>query len=653
MVTTEKLILDLQGIARLAGVRRHTVTTWRHRYGKDSDTPFPAPLDRRTTNKARLFDCTQIIEWLEATDRAPHRDLRGDAPFYSILFDEVAENPGTAKALIHYAKNGNWPQGTSLSTQNSLDALIEAAYGLEPLIRALRLRAESHRSESLSPQALSTLGRVIARSSEAMRVPSTQFPLSVTNDMGLAALCHATEFLPQGEYAVYYPNAAAQSDLGRLALAELAAAQDGRAFTEVQVPDGPGFAESIPASTLLVQVDLNAHQEPEQLFNDLENLMLSLDRKGAALVIAPARLLTENTDADATSKRRKFLSQTETSHIAPLRYSARLPRSWQVGGGQLQPAVWVLKHHHDPNFPVAVADHSGLTTSQPELEAFTSDLVTALCTPDLLPRANLHNAEIVEATRAWRSDRVAPGSALQADVDAPRLGDLWAAARAAGLEEADFDFVDATVEPSPSRPYSVVTVPWDKATKRGASQVLSVFRGTRMGTATPSTTGGIGIVGPDEIADPRSWNQRSISIFELAERYPRAEISQPMDVIVCPDQRNNLAVAAVDLEGSHVAQAPAFIVRCKTTRGRSNEPLRRRAVPALVAQAISDSGTSIRKAWQIPLIDAAQVPALTRSLAAIEAERTRLADNLARLQRLERDTLHAAAAHTIAARAPN
>lgn len=640
-------LLTLAGIAELAQVSRHTVTTWRTRYGADSPTPFPAPAQ---TDPQALFDAARVTDWLVDTDRTQDRDVAGDAPFYSILFDE-ADHPETPAALLHLASTGEWPSELDPQLRAALELLVEAAYGPRPLLTRLRRRTAGQEPQ-LSAAAIATLADALAQAC-ALHPSDGSVPIVAATAPATALLADAAiTSLAPGTYRAYVadPDSLAATELAchngdvRFEVAPLpgsaATATDEAAQTSS--PAAAAAESDIPADSIVVHVGLDPHADPTALFAKLDDLQVCLDTRGTMLIVGPARLLIEDVDPVATPIRQKFLSDPETAARAPLRYSARLPREWSGGAGRLQPVVWVMRRTVDPDSQVALADHSGITSR--DLPFLARDLTTALTAPEDLPRAALLSASLFHP-RNVNGLRVVSAPDFESPAqEAPRVGDLWAQAPTAGLRVEDFPLVDVPLPLTKG----VRTLPWDMATQRGKDQVLSVLRGCKVDPAAGSGQGGIGLVGEDELLGLRPWNARSLSILELTADYPNANISEPGDVIVVPLKGRGRAAAAVDVEGSHVAVAPAFILRCKTTRGRSHAPLESAAVPALVAQAITESGTDVRAAWRIPVIPQTQVQAIAGPLKSIAARRTELRRTLAHLEVLERDLLSAATAGTIA-----
>ena len=64
MSTAPPLLLDLTGVARLAGVQRPVASMWRSRFASTPD-PFPSPI---TDVRGRpCFEAAQVADWLMRT----------------------------------------------------------------------------------------------------------------------------------------------------------------------------------------------------------------------------------------------------------------------------------------------------------------------------------------------------------------------------------------------------------------------------------------------------------------------------------------------------------------------------------------------------------------------------------------------------------
>lgn len=584
VVDSSMLTLTQAGIARLAGVSRNTVSSWRARFSESSETPFPQPLHAKGSLSQDLFLTEDVCSWLNSTNRSHGRDINGDAPYYSTLFDSLLEDCLPAVGpLVHFSQHGDWPENADSALIDKLVTLSEAAFGPYPLLRRLREFLSQNFSESLGHDARNTLTATL-HDYCAWAKPLTFDSISIAASTP-ASFCLLADTFADASFAeditVYVPrevldgyhafvdnhspdstNNPLDQVLSFIALAELECL--GVHLTPFEPVDG-----DLPADCLVVHINTAARQDPHDYFGGLDLLLLPLSELGGAIVVGPASLLTESTSRSAKSARREFLSATETGAVAPLRYSARLPRHWTPRNGQLQPAIWVFRRSRKSEFPVAVADHSGMTSHDNTLLA--ENLATALTDPDSFPYKALWNAKVFVAPAIWRKDEVAPGplrtepssmhraksQASSSTHGIPTVGDLWAQADQLGLDTSSFNFQDfeagvgATNKPR-ANSKRALTIPWDLATRRGEQQVLSVRSGTKFKETdvTPASslsediTSGIGIVGTRELHSPKNpanfrlasntseWTNRTISIFDLSDKYPRATLTEPGDVIV-------------------------------------------------------------------------------------------------------------------------
>ncbi|WP_447946858.1 hypothetical protein [Microbacterium lacticum] len=76
MSTAPSLLIDLAGVARLAGVQRPVASMWRSRFAAAPD-PFPEPI--ADEGDRPRFDAEQIADWLARTGHGNNPEARADA----------------------------------------------------------------------------------------------------------------------------------------------------------------------------------------------------------------------------------------------------------------------------------------------------------------------------------------------------------------------------------------------------------------------------------------------------------------------------------------------------------------------------------------------------------------------------------------------
>lgn len=671
-MTARPLLMTLKSIADLAHVKRNTVSSWRSRNGASSKNPFPVPFAQTHlgTSQPELFRCEEVASWLEATERTNGRDVRGDAPFYSELFTAACAQPlDLLAALFSETGVGTRLAVTAEPTPRAVEdvqILVEAAFGERPLLTQIRRRQTSAHQERLSDEANNVLVTAIADTIRVQPVPlvaASPVAASIIAEVVLELDSDpVTPFEPQTLNVFVSTSNPQDPDF---ALVELVAAE--LAHCGIDVARFNADEDEIPANSFVLNISLASRNTTPAYFDALSTAMTNLDGEGTLLALAPSSLLTSSNDAAVVAARQDFLAKTESGYVEPLRYSAQLPRRWAPLAGQRQPVLWVFRRPSSETFPVALADVSGITET--DLPVLTSNLVTALTEPDQLPRSVLLNGHIETAPAALRLGRVSTTGQVDnrsihqpADsfsfagktpglTPAPQVGELWAAAQRSGLDPEIFEFVNG--EPH----QAIAAIPWDAATSRGRYQVLSVIKGTKFATEpnlihTESHSSGIGIVGPNVLHDLNQWEARTIGLLDLDKYFPRAVLTEPGDVIIAPLKGQDRALAVIDEIGSHVIEAPAFAVRCKKYRGRSQTPLRHRALPQLVATAVNEANTANRSSWRIPVIAQDMAHAVALPLRELHNKREQLRRALNSLNELEQDLMYSALTGAIAPR-PN
>lgn len=677
---TVPMLMSLKSIADLAQVKRNTVTTWRSRYGVDSEFPFPRPeQSSQLTTERELFDCDAVASWLEETGRTKGRDVHGDAPFHSQLFESACTSPLEYLAALRAMSDNDSPDNglgeNSSRITKECEILIEAAFGVRPLLTQIRQRLVASHKERLSCQASAALSEAIVRTLRSNPAPlANPAPLVAATPMAAALIADVLGTLESDpvvpfdpdSFKVYIPvshSAGTDHVLEEIVVAEL----DQFGVTTVRFVIGH---DEIPANSLVLSVCLSSTTAAtgataaQSYFNQLESLLTDIGSDGAVLAIAPAPLLVGSSDDKMIQVRQKFLAASESGYVEPLRYSATLPRRWAPLAGQLQPSMWVFKRPAQDSFPVVLADISGICDS--EIPTFVSNLTTALVEPEQFPYCTLLNGTVETAPQVLRLGLVSSTGQTNRHIvqlppdaisfagnrtglsPAASVGDLWATAQRTGIDPEAFAFING-------EPYqSLVTIPWDLATHRGRYQVLSVIPGTKFSRSSnqvlsnSSIGSGIGIVGPDELNDVNSWDNRTIDLISLDEHYPRAALTEPGDVIIARVKGADRSIAVVDHIGSHVVEAPAFAVRCKKFRGRSRTPLDHCTLPQLVANAINESNTVNRSSWRIPVVSHDMSAALSPPLTEIQKKREQLLRSLNNLEKLENDLIHSAVTGAIA-----
>lgn len=93
-----------------------------------------------------MFDASEVAQWLVATNRSEGGDVVGDAPFYSLLFDQVLDDPVQSAALLEH-----WgaAKAECVETFTSLSELLEAAFGPRLVLEKLQDQVSLDHTERL------------------------------------------------------------------------------------------------------------------------------------------------------------------------------------------------------------------------------------------------------------------------------------------------------------------------------------------------------------------------------------------------------------------------------------------------------------------------------------------------------------------------
>ena len=139
---------------------------------------------------------------------------------------------------------------------------------------------------------------------------------------------------------------------------------------------------------------------------------------------------------------------------------------------------------------------------------------------------------------------------------------------------------------------------------------LRYIKGNRSPEATATKPEGIRLLGPADLLNPHAAPQRFIDLLEFAAGNPSGRLTQPGDVVFCTSPR---PAARVDTQGGSAVVFPARVLRIDAGDPGGLLP----DVVAADINALPAADKSWRQ-WRLR-----RVP---------EAQRTRLAESLARLQ---------------------
>ncbi|MFD4420980.1 hypothetical protein ACFWN7_05705 [Agromyces sp. NPDC058484] len=636
MTTNPSLLIDLAGVARLAGVQRPVASMWRTRIARAAD-PFPSAVDEQ--GGRMLFDASQVAEWLSRTERGNNPDAQADAaaaaapPGFSFSDRRAVEE---LEALITlYSQRG------TLEDLSPADLRMVAAE-TDPNDEFVRAELEAHarrRAEWLdyaeqlidatySPSAaLALVGRrhatsvSMAGSTGRLRDDAIELVAAATralvmnaaaesgDDVAVMLDAHDVELtatlaealgddvdvsLPPGSDA---RRARRRLITGGRWLVDTAAIEASRAVVVARVPAGRGD----DVATMLRAVD---------------EVSLSMRDTDSAIVIGPARALVDALSPEAE------LVRSDILRTGRVRGIARLAPGLIEAAPRESLAVWVLGA---PMGQVKIADRFTVVADlidAPLTTATRADLVIDLV-------ASMGSAREVRG-HTFRFGRFVRTPNMLA-----RGGSLTDSVAITGRSRASTAdlpvLIDAAADAVRTDLEPIVVVPTSASSREPQSIAdlirdghLRVVSGTRV---DPELHGpeGLVVVAASDLDDPSTVGSVRVDQLVFAEQHPSTGLTRPGDVIF---RTGPTAAAWVDVDGSRVVAYPARVLRITAADPGG-------LVPELIAADIvgQPAGPGAWKRWMLRRVSPQAVAPLRGALADIAARSDALRDRAARLDR--------------------
>jgi len=631
--------ITMRGVAELAQVQRPVVSAWRSRFA-ESDFPFPSPVQESPL----LFDASAVAQWLEETGHGNNEDVHSEFPLHSSAMQRLAQNLDDASALLLLQQlegellTGVDPVDAVLALEahevdsvldastalNALhdeelraavDELAEAAFSgsqvLDRLVEKFVAPGGPWANEALTSTGAELLGRIIAE------LQSTE-PRSIV-PAGPGGLLVAIELAKHiGEQHQWTLECRlAESPIARTAWRHLAA-QGFRVVRNDPLADsGPS-----PSGVLYVMQwqDVSAGSE---FFNYVEDLLVDMGDRDVLIVVGPATLMT---DRQGDRRRRKLLIPSE-SYVAPLRYVARLPKGLSRFGGRRRLALWVFGEASS-NWTVA-GSHSDARADVAALNAIAADVAAAISDRRDVHAHAFHSSTVRESSYLLRQpELVAPVAIGRFNNGAEQLARVWE------LDRGFLDGIELAATPARRVHISMAQATRELGRDMAGARIPSEYIGR------PEAGWAI-LIGPDEVRDPTLVGRRGIDRLTLEEEAPRAQFTEPGDVIYVA---TGGPAAVVDQHGGHVVTAPARIFRC-----RDAEADDRQLVPAVVAADIAAQRGSDRSTWRLRTVPAGVVGPLDVITQRTYHRRQRLLDELKRLNAFEAEIVGGLSAGSLTA----
>ena len=632
------LMLSMVDIAQLARVQRPVISMWRTRYRHDS-VPFPAPADSRDNQD--LFDAQEVVEWLQETGRGNNPDAAEDMALFA---SEARDNFDlvtallTLRALSGETLTGMHPDDV-LDLAEEIDPddefifseLDHAASTLEPLLSYVDQLVDSAYT---APAAFEKL------MDERPRFQRTE---ALFDSKALALVAVAAKSL-SGSSQAFAEATPGGSDLllaitkrfdetASLTLSHLASPVDSGRLTQrrlhIHASSQDNIAIGSPGVYLPGQITvahfpavLHSNFSDVQVMTAIDDIALDLGSSQAAVVLAPARLLTDKLASGSALQIRDTLLRS-----GKIRAIVRLPAGLLKSHPRQHLALWLLgKEQTD----IAINDRWGSVAdvSTTELNSATiQDLIADLLTTWQSP------AEV--RARAFRFARFVKTSLLLAGdgnltrLPAPRTTNASASSDVAetlvkveGLLEAINNtavsgFLEIGVEPGDGH-----ALPTETIEELLKSKHLKMLPGTRFQVHDITAGDGFSVIGATELIGTNTG--RSIDRLVLAANYPHAPLTEPGDVIFSTSGKPR---AWVDSEGLNVVEYPARILRISA---KSQYGL----IASVVAQDINTAKPGPWRRWHVKRFHEDHLETTKKALELIDISRQQALDRAAQLEQI-------------------
>lgn len=636
--------VTLADIARMTGVARPAINEWIQRFNTESASPFPAPYEEHDGRP--YYAVADVQDWLRTTQLGHRATAVDDALFHSSLYQMLLSHPAHAALSLLQCSTGFEAPSLDSSTEvidaltasferaadstptavsrtdinEAAELVIEAAFTPAAVLARLAHDLGTQRQVLLSSR---FSARVISALKEALTVTGSA-PLIIPTDeysLGLVADLVRSLTEPMSLTIGYRKDCAPTS----LFWAELAC-------RNVEFLD---VSEEIPSDSFIVRATPAQTEEAQAYFDGLQDWLDHLDDSGALLCVSSAGLLIE--DSAVQSIRRRFLAPTETGALAPLRYSARLPRGIFPDHGQQQGALWIFKRPdraavgNSADAPVVLADVPDVTAP-----GLISDWVTMLTTPDDALKHTFVRGRTLRAAAAWRSRTHSLDDSVFTSKSTASAAELIHTAHQAGWDISSVELEDSQPQVG-MRAESGATrleyLPW-KAATNARTGVLQKLSGSRIAERdlAPEAIAKLELIGEPEILGSTPQGARCIDRLRLEDIAPRGTLTEPGDVVFIKNPRPR---ALIDEEGGKLVTAPAQALRCRTFRGRSHTPLEQVCLPYLVEKAINEAVSSELGSVYFPVFPRGNAKHLGSVEHQLRARRQQLLEQLHSLDELE------------------
>jgi len=647
------LPISMPEIAELAGVHRPVVTTWRRRH-----RDFPAPIGGDAGRP--LFDARQVVDWLVGTGRAERGQIEADLRLYLLgclgakmpakdlvaaataliclrhLDDELLQEYSIAQLKERAAEAD--PQDALLLSEiralpddagwlaSVVDELIEAAWGCRQAFeRLLAVRGRLNVADLYVDAVTPELARLIAGLSGA-REHAEEFgtvrvadPAARAGDLLVAVLGQLSE-----DSFPVLTGAEPDPFLARIARRRLVVHGIPPHDIDIRCPGEPPLPADVLVTRLpYVPLEERPQENPLAMVKELTD---GLAPGQTTVVLGPADVLVDGLPPyrPAARTRNELLASGRVEAVI------HLPGGLVPFRPGYQTALWVLRREEPSPWQgrVLLADVSDRALTDDVVETLIWDVVTWRRDGY---QPNDHSRAI--AVQVAVSSLTSSGVRLTAR-RLPAIREVAAKetiARVNDLESELHRVADPHVAPRPLVRSGLAVRESGSPVRTAAigalvkTRRLIMVKGTRLAASDVIPDGKHAVLGAPEIVGASPLGARTVDRAVLAEKYPRARLTEPGDVIVTMSPRFGVHV---DDDGFSVVEFPARILRIPEQERQQLTP---RVLAALLAagHAGARAAGAVRPAARldelcIPLLPPAEVRRLDELLAVAD-ERRRLA----------------------------
>lgn len=627
MSTAPSLLIDLAGVARLAGVQRPVASMWRSRFAAAPD-PFPEPI--ADEGDRPRFDAEQIADWLARTGHGNNPEARADAaaaatpPDFSFS-DASAVAELQALIALHAQIDALDELSPSEIAQAATDAdaddqsfrhevtthvdrgapwlafatrLVDAAYSPSAALRLV------NRRHAASNRAAGSAGSLVADA--IALVADTTLALAGNNP---------TVMLDASDTEL---SSAIATALGDDVSIVLPSGVDSRRVRRQLLVDGhwvSDAAERASRSVTVARVPADRSEDVSAILQSVDEISLSLRHSDAAVVVGPARALVDQL-APADERARADILRS-----GRVRGIARLSTGLVDSAVRESLALWILG---EPKGEVplahritAVADLTGVALTPATRSDLISDLVAGMGGGrDLRAHSFRFASFVATASLQARSGSLVasvtrkPAATTEEAAELPALLDIAAEAVRADLAPIEI----APDQHDVPRAASVAELIRDGHVRR--------IQGTRLDPALLGSEGLV-VVTASDLDEPASIGSARVDQLAFAGRHPSTQLTRPGDVIF---RTSPTAAAWVDTDGSKIVAYPARVLRITTADPGG-------LVPEIVAADIAGApaGPGVWKRWTLRRVAPRTIAPLRQAIADITTARRDLEDRAARL----------------------